>query len=234
MGHRNIRTKVWTLTIILSMIIGAQSTYGNHIFPDAIGMEGHIKGSEVNLRSYPDLQSQVVARIGETSLRVIGKHGDWYKVSTPERDAWVYKDYIEVARPDLIPYAKVLGEEIIEYGMQFLGTPYVWGGNSLHEGVDCSGFTKEVFDYFDIQISRVSYMQANDGQTIPKSQLRCGDLVFFDTSGDNNGDISHVGIYMGNDQFIHSDSTRGVSISKLTNPYYTRNYVKGVRLLQSS
>ncbi|MGL4738768.1 MAG: NlpC/P60 family protein [Cellulosilyticaceae bacterium] len=233
MSQRRMSKQVWTLMVLLSMVLGAQSTYGYHIFPDTMGMEGHIKGSAINLRSYPDLQSQVVARVGETSLRVVGKHGDWYKVATPEREAWVYQDYIEVAKPELVPYAKVLGEEIIEYGMQFLGTPYVWGGSNLRKGVDCSGFTQEVFDYFDIEISRVSYMQANDGATVPKSQLRCGDLVFFDTSGVNNGNISHVGIYMGDNQFIHSDSTRGVSISKLSNPYYTRNYVKGVRLLHS-
>lgn len=233
MSHRRTKKQVWTLMMLLSVILGAQSTYGYHIFPEAIGMEGHIKERAVNLRSYPDLQSQVVASVGETSLRVVGKHGDWYKVDTPTREAWIYKDYIDVTRPEFVPYAKVIGEEIIEYGMQFLGTPYVWGGSNLRKGVDCSGFTQEVFDYFDIQISRVSYMQANDGVTVPKTQLRCGDLVFFDTSGGNNGEISHVGIYMGNDQFIHSDSTRGVSISNLTNPYYTRNYVKGVRLLHS-
>ncbi|MGL4345965.1 MAG: NlpC/P60 family protein [Cellulosilyticaceae bacterium] len=232
MSFNKKQKKLWVYVMLIIMVLGAHTTYGYNIFPETVGMEGTVKGKQVNLRSYPDLQSQVVDRVGQTTLRVVGKHEDWYKVATFKNQGWVYKDYIQVSRPELIPYAKVQGEEIIEYGMQFLGTPYVWGGSNLKTGVDCSGFTQEVFDYFDIQISRVSYMQANDGQTIPKSELRCGDLVFFDTSGVNQGNISHVGIYMGDNQFIHSDSTRGVAISNLSSPYYTRNYVKGVRLLQ--
>ncbi|MDY3368098.1 C40 family peptidase, partial [Zhenhengia yiwuensis] len=79
--------------------------------------------------------------------------------------------------------------------------------------------------------SRVSYMQALDGKEVSKNELRTGDLIFFDTTGINNGQISHVGIYMGDDKFIHSESTRGVTVSNLSSGYYTRNYVKAIRVL---
>ena len=131
----------------------------------------------------------------------------------------------------IIPYSKVLGEEIVEYGKLFIGTPYVWGGNDIRNGVDCSGLTKKVFEGFDINISRLSYTQVNDGRKVSKSELRPGDLVFFDTSGKNNGNISHVGIYAGNDLFLHADCTKGVTISSLSNAYYARNYVTGSRIL---
>jgi cell wall-associated NlpC family hydrolase len=74
-------------------------------------------------------------------------------------------------------------------------------------------------------------MQAEDGRTIPKSHLQTGDLVFFDTNGVNTGAISHVGIYVGENKFLHADSTHGVMISNLNSDYYTRNYVKSVRVL---
>ena len=72
---------------------------------------------------------------------------------------------------------------------------------------------------------------ALDGEEVSKNELRTGDLIFFDTTGINNGQISHVGIYMGDDKFIHSESTRGVTVSNLSSGYYTRNYVKAIRVL---
>ncbi len=97
--------------------------------------------------------------------------------------------------------------------------------------MDCSGFTQQIFDTFDIELSRISYNQANDGLTVSKDELQMGDLVFFDTNGSNNGRISHVGIYIDDNNFIHSDTTNGVSISDLNNSYYSQNYVKSVRIL---
>ncbi|MGL4800184.1 MAG: NlpC/P60 family protein [Cellulosilyticaceae bacterium] len=224
------------LLLMLVMSIGSvchieASPVPEGLFPKSTGLSGKVVGSQVNIRNYPDRAAKVINQVHFESVKVIGKNNEWYKVAYGGEEGWVYGDYVDVPDASLIPYAKVKGEELVAYGLQFIGTPYVWGGNDLNRGVDCSGFTQEVYEAFDIPISRVSYMQATDGMNISKENLRTGDLVFFDTEGTNNGSISHVGIYMGNDQFVHSDSTRGVSVSKLTSPYYTRNYVKGVRIL---
>lgn len=203
------------------------------LFPTSTGFSGKIIGESVNIRNYPDMDARVKGKIHFGQVKIIGKNDEWYKVVVGDDEGWIYSKYVETKYPERIPYAKVKGEEVVAYGMQFIGTPYVWGGNSLQKGVDCSGFTKEVYEAFDINLSRVSYMQAKDGPAIPKHKLRTGDLVFFDTEGVNDGNVSHVGIYVGGNRFLHSDSTHGVMISKLDSNYYTRNYVKGVRVLGS-
>ena len=159
---------------------------------------------------------------------------NWYRVKAGDQEGWVSKEDVTLSDELFVPYSKVLGEEIVEYGKLFIGTPYVWGGNDLKTGVDCSGLTKKVFEGFDINISRLSYTQVNDGKVVDKSELRPGDLVFFDTNGINTGHISHVGIYAGDGLFLHADCTKGVTLSSLSNAYYQRNYVTGSRILSEN
>ena len=106
-----------------------------------------------------------------------------------------------------------MADTIIQDAKQFLGNPYVYGGNSLTNGVDCSGFTQQMMKRHGISISRTSSSQyANDGYKVSRDELRKGDLVFFGY----NGSISHVGIYIGNGQMIHSGtSSTGITISSL-------------------
>lgn len=209
----------------------ANTTAENKIFPSYTGVTAQLLGQQVNVRSYPSKYGKVLMSVNTQDLHILGQNEQWYRVSIQGEEGWISKDYVEAPEDSFIPYSKVLGEEIVEYGKLFIGTPYVWGGNDLKKGVDCSGLTQKVYEGFNIDISRVSYMQAKDGMPIAKSQLEPGDLVFFDTSGVNNGRISHVGIYAGNGQFLHADSTRGVMLSRLSSNYYTRNYVMGSRIL---
>lgn len=202
-----------------------------NIFPASTGMVGKVTGSNVNIRTYPHIHAPVIKQIGNTEVRVIGKNREWYKIRLSLGEGWIYKKYVDIDCEELIPYSKVIGEEIVDFGKQFIGTPYVWGGTNLKKGVDCSGFTQQVYKKFNISISRVSYMQAQEGTPVKKSQLMPGDLVFFDTHGVNTGKISHVGIYVGEDKFLHADATRGVMISSLNNSYYKRNYVKSIRVI---
>ncbi|MHC1747710.1 MAG: NlpC/P60 family protein [Cellulosilyticaceae bacterium] len=201
------------------------------IFPSYSGMSGQVAGKNINIRKYPDIYAETIGVVHSGPVKVIGKNHEWYKIKINNTEGWIYNQYVRVKDEEIIPYAKVLGEEIVEYGMQFIGTPYVWGGSNLKHGVDCSGFTQEVYKAFDIDISRVSYMQANDGKIIPLKELMVGDLIFFDTTGKNDGSISHVGIYVGDKKFIHSDGTRGVMISSLTSNYYSQKFVRGIRVL---
>lgn len=226
------RVKMHILVIgILLCTFGNVYAADDLLFPKSLGITGEVMGKDVNIRNHPNVHAPVIGKVSHAPIKVLGKNSDWYKVRVDGKEGWAYSKYIEVARADLLPYSKVKGEELIEYGLQFIGTPYVWGGTNLEGGVDCSGFTQKVFEAFDIDISRVSYMQASDGKEIKKGELRTGDLIFFDTSGVNNGNISHVGIYMGENQFIHSESSKGVTISNLSSNYYTRNYVKAIRVL---
>lgn len=113
---------------------------------------------------------------------------------------------------------------IIAYAKQFLGNPYVYGGTSLTDGADCSGFTQAIFSHFDIATGRSSRDQADKGRTIAVSSAQPGDLLFY-ASGDY---INHVALYIGDGQVIHaSNSTTGIIIS----PYNYRTPCKAVTFL---
>ncbi|WP_042196380.1 C40 family peptidase [Paenibacillus camerounensis] len=114
---------------------------------------------------------------------------------------------------------------------EVIGTPYKWGGTKVSDGFDCSGFILYIFDKFNLNLPRTSKSQAAAGEYVAKSDLRAGDLVFFDTSG--NG-ISHAGIYVGDGKFAHSSSSNGVTISKLSAGYYKDRYVTARRTISET
>lgn len=112
---------------------------------------------------------------------------------------------------------------LIKEAKKWLGTKYKYGGHSKN-GTDCSGFVMEVYKAtYDFKLPRTSRDQHEFCKKIKKSQLKVGDLVFFAT-GKSKGRVSHVGIYIGNGEFIHASSSKGVVISKLDQNYYVRTY----------
>jgi cell wall-associated NlpC family hydrolase len=131
--------------------------------------------------------------------------------------------------PEIIPEEKPLAEKLLEKLLaqyqEWKGTRYRMGGLSK-TGVDCSGFVLLAFRHqFGIELPRSTREQNTLGQDIKRDQLIIGDLVFFRT-GRNN----HVGIYLGEEQFLHASTRAGVKISKLSEPYWKRNYWKAKRL----
>lgn len=111
------------------------------------------------------------------------------------------------------------GEQATLLAKQYLGVPYVWGGASPL-GFDCSGLVQYVYKQLGYSVSRTTYTQVNEGTEVSRDGLKQGDLVFFE----QGGDIHHVGIYIGNNQYIHAPRTgEVVKISDLSdrNDYYT-------------
>ena len=105
-----------------------------------------------------------------------------------------------------------LRQEIVGFAEQFLGNPYVWGGTSLTNGADCSGFIQSVYAQFGIQLPRVSHDQAQVGIKIPIEEIQPGDLIFYE----KDGEIYHVVMYIGDGQVIHASSAKaGIKISNI-------------------
>lgn len=110
---------------------------------------------------------------------------------------------------------------------EVVGTPYKWGGTTT-SGFDCSGFILHIFKQYDTKLPRTSNSQSKIGSKVDKDELRPGDLVFFNTNGRG---VSHAGIYVGDGQFAHSSSSKGVRISKLSDTYYSKRYVTARRVV---
>ena len=108
----------------------------------------------------------------------------------------------------------------------FLGVPYKLGGSTL-KGIDCSAFVRKIYEIFNIELPRTTREQFSIGKKIGKEQLEEGDLVFFRRQGNS----SHVGIYIGDNQFVHASSyNRQVKIDHLDAPYYSKRFLRGVRV----
>ncbi len=119
-----------------------------------------------------------------------------------------------------------LREELVRTARRFLGVPYRWGGTDQENGFDCSGLTMVCYRLNGLNLPRVSRNQFRAGRWVPKANLQKGDLVFFATNGGQR--VSHVGMYIGNDRFIHAPRTgQTVRIEKLSNPFFARTYMGG-------
>jgi cell wall-associated NlpC family hydrolase len=114
-------------------------------------------------------------------------------------------------------------KELTSYAQSLIGAPYKYGGTSPNTGFDCSGFVDHVFQHTaDVLLPHSAQQISRHGLPVKSSQLREGDLVFYDT---NNQAYSHVGIYLGNDRFIHAPSSGGsVRIEDMTLDYWKKHY----------
>lgn len=119
-------------------------------------------------------------------------------------------------------------DAIIATAKKYIGVPYLWAG-STPSGFDCSGYVQYVFKAHGISLNRTAATQYQHGTSVSKSNLKPGDLVFFQNT--YKAGISHVGIYIGDGKFIHASSSKGVTISNLSSSYYVSHYYGARRIL---
>ena len=133
------------------------------------------------------------------------------------------------ATPDPVRKWDSLAERhlLVRVVKTFLGAPYRLGGSTI-KGIDCSAFVKKIYEIFNIHLPRTVREQLRFGKKIEKDQLAEGDLVFFKTLRGNNG---HVGIYIGNNEFVHASyRNREVKVDSLNAPYFNQRFFRAVRV----
>ena len=164
---------------------------------------------------------------------------NWMCISIDNEKAFVSKDFVKVTfnldRAVSINESGLVSKtssdssdssnltNMVNYAMQFLGNPYVWGGTSLTNGTDCSGFVMRIYEHFGYSLPRTSAAQAGATKTVSSGDVRPGDLFFYGSGG-----VSHVAMYIGNGQIIHASNPRtGIKISSA----YYRTPVKIGRVI---
>ena len=217
---------------------------------------GKINGNNVKVRSGPGTTYPILtAAYKGDKAYIIGINNQWFKVIFGEHIGYIRSDYVDLTE---VPYENqdssntplffrggistgikpnaealhsntgpTLASKLITTAKKYIGVPYKWGGTTT-KGFDCSGYVQYVFNKHDIELPRTSREQYTVGYKVSKSNLQPGDLVFFNTSGKG---VSHVGIYIGDGQFIHSGTTNGVVIADLFGAYWSNLYLGARRVL---
>ena len=142
-------------------------------------------------------------------------------------DENTYRVLIGREMPEVSRGTISMARRLIATAMQYIGTPYVFGGNSLYYGIDCSAYTQQIYAQVGINLPRTADVQYEVGTPISRSELLPGDEVFFTTY---TYGASHCGIYLGDGNFIHASSSRGVTISSLNDHYYSTHYIGARRM----
>ena len=193
------------------------------------GVDGVVNAEDVNVRQGASLESPVVANLGKgEKVRVIDKNDGWAKVSMKSgEEAYIYDKFVDIPmlkeNVQAVSRGGARGSAAANLGLSLLGKDYHWGAEGPN-AFDCSGFTRYVYKKaLGKSIPHSSKAQSQKGETIAKSDLQSGDLVFFTT--DRSGSVNHVGIYIGNGKFVHASSANDrVMVSSLDSGFYQETY----------
>ncbi len=214
-----------------------------------------VDGYAVNVRTAASEDSELKSQIyqGE-KFSVLGFNCGWYLVKTADCLGYIRSDLVTLldkptansgtkapaastakksttsdtgSKSTTATQAVSLGQQMVTYAKKFLGYPYVYGGQSP-SGFDCSGFMYYIYKQFGYTINRGATSQMQNGYKVSKDALKPGDLVFFGYGST----ATHVGMYIGNGQFIHAENSgTGVVISSLTEGYYVGRYLTARRIV---
>lgn len=182
-----------------------------------------VNTTTLNVRSEASLLSSVVTSvpIGE-EYEVLDFDEEWVKIGVDQDKGYVSRQYVDLTY-ELIKGVSVeeistgagatgIRSQIVAYAKQFVGNRYIWGGNSLTNGTDCSGFVHLIYRNFGYSIARQSTSLSHNGTRINPSNVRPGDLLFYG----NGNSINHVAMYIGNGQIVHASTQRtGIKISNM-------------------
>ena len=193
----------------------------------------YVIATTLNVRSGAGTSYSVLGSLSKgIKVEVISTTNGWSKINYNGSIGYVSSQYLSSSSTDSstsITLSSV--NKVISLAKSLLGKSYVWGAQGPST-FDCSGFTYYVFkNAANITLPRVSQDQSTYGTYVSKSNLKVGDLVFFDTNGANDGNVSHVGIYLGNNQFIHASSSKGKVVISEMSSYYSGAYVNARRVL---
>ncbi len=190
--------------------------------------QGVVTGEAVNLRSGPGTDSEILAQVAAgQKVELISLEDGWYEVVADGRSGYISSSYV---RPCTSNADAAIGAQAAELALNYLGVPYVWGGASP-KGFDCSGFTLYIYAQFGYTFSHSATSQwYESGEYVDsRDDLLPGDLIlFYDPAHSNGKACSHVGIYLGDNEFIHASSSGTVRISSLDENYYN-TYYKGAK-----
>ena len=189
----------------------------------------------LNVRAEKSTEAAVLSQVGNSEAFTVNSVADgWVEISVDDSVGYISQDYVTLAQA--LPTAKTIEQvkygdgvsdvraSVVSYALQFVGNRYVWGGTSLENGVDCSGFTMRILGKYGISLPHSSRAQPSYGTKISASEAKPGDLFFYGSGRS----ISHVAIYIGNGQIVHASNKRdGIKVS---NAYY-RNPICVARYL---
>lgn len=211
----------------------------------------YISSTGINFREEPNTDSKVLkVFLQNAKITILEDQGTWYKIKHNDQEGYVLKEYVSDKKVEVTSRGSVertttenkttdtasttqktveetttktssKGQDAANYVKQFVGCKYVYGG-STPSGFDCSGLTMYVYKKYGINLSHSATAQSKVGTKVERANLQPGDLVFFRNYRTNTG-IGHVGIYIGNNKFVHASTEKtGVITSSLTGSYSTR------------
>ena len=184
-----------------------------------------VNTTTLRVREKASEDSAILSLVGEGEDLVVEDTKDgWYKVEVDDQKGYISGDYVEVT--EKLPTASTVKEleygegytdsrvSLVQFALQFVGNRYVWGGTSLTNGIDCSGFTMQVYARYGVGLPHHAASQPAYGKRISASEAKPGDLFFYGSGSS----ISHVAIYIGNGNIVEAQSTRaGITNSRPVN-----------------
>ena len=188
------RTLIAALVMTIAVSFATMTAYADNV------KIGTVTADALNVRTEPSTQADVLGLLPYgSSVEIHEQIGSWYKIDFMEQVAYIFGDYVAISEKKAQEETAADITALIEIAKLYIGTPYVYGGTSP-AGFDCSGFVKYVYSKVGIELPRTSTGQANAGTYVTRENLQPGDIVCFGYGSY----IGHVGIYIGDGQFIHS------------------------------